>query len=63
MSLVSLVGIRGSSFLLRLDTPVGRNTFLIVQTNGDMSFSTGFGFVPGKESRIRYIPLRRVREY
>ena len=31
MSLVSLVGIRGSSFLLRLDTPVGRNTFLIVQ--------------------------------
>ena len=30
-ALVSLVDVRGCSFLSRLDTPVGRNTFLIVQ--------------------------------
>ena len=31
MSQVSLVGVRRSNFLSRLDTPVGRNTFLIVR--------------------------------
>ena len=48
--LVFLVGIRRSNFLLRLNTPVGRNMFLIVQM--EMSFSTGFGFVPGKSYMI-----------
>ena len=47
-----MVGIRWGSFLLRLDTPVGRNMFLVARTNVDTPFPARFEFVPGKSYMI-----------